>query len=106
MTKIFRFRFESVCVHPFPHEGRGTMIRFLDTYEQLSLWSLHHNILRWPFKPKFHATLLPIQIGLVAVFSVWFCWNCWELFLLFFTIADERLFDLPSAMPQNRPTPS
>lgn len=34
-------------------------MRFLDTYQQLALWSLENGVLRWPLKPKFHAARFP-----------------------------------------------
>lgn len=42
--------------------------RFLDTYQQLALWSLERGIFRWPFKPKFHVpTLISIFLLVVLV---------------------------------------
>lgn len=44
----------------------GVQSRFLDVYQQLASFCVANSILRWPFKPKFHA----------AWFIGFFCFVC------------------------------
>ena len=51
---------------------KNNMARFLDTYQQLALWTAQRSILRWPFKPKFHVTGHRFQDCTIFVFPFLF----------------------------------